>query len=78
MREGFDLTSRLFFNTLEKYNIVKYSPEPGSPFNKETMVVKQEVESEKKEQKGKVAELIENGWEAEGMVIKKANVSLYK
>ena len=39
MREGFQLTSRLFFNTLEKYKILKYQPEAGQKFNKDTMHV---------------------------------------
>ena len=37
MREGFHLTSRLFFSTLEKYKILKYQPEAGQKFNKEAM-----------------------------------------
>ena len=37
--EGFDLTTRLFFNTLEKYKIVEFSPAPKTKFNKEEMTV---------------------------------------
>ena len=78
MTEGFDLTSRLFFSTLEKYRIVKFEPEAGQKFNKDTMQAEREETTEKKEQKETIAEMLESGWEAEGMVIKKAKVAVYK
>ena len=59
LREGFDLTSRLFFSTLEKYRIVKFEPEAGVKLDKDSMHVEAEKEAEKKEDKGKVAEVVE-------------------
>lgn len=35
LKEGFELTSRLFFNTLEKYNIKQFNPTLKAKFNKD-------------------------------------------
>ena len=42
------------------------------------MLIEKEIESEKKEDKGKIAKVTENGWEAEGKIIHKAKVILFK
>lgn len=34
LREGFELTTRLFFNTLEKYKILEFEPQLKTKFNK--------------------------------------------
>ena len=57
---------------------MKFEPEIGTKYNKETMLIEKEIESENKEAKGKIAKVTENGWEAEGKVIHKAKVILFK
>ena len=39
MREGFDITSRMFYNTLNKYKIISYDPQIGDKVDKSKMKI---------------------------------------
>jgi molecular chaperone GrpE (heat shock protein) len=77
LREGFDNTVRLFFNTLEKFNIKKVDIKEGSKVKKDQVIIAKEEKSEAPEQKGTVAKVLEEGWEVEGKTIIKPKVVVY-
>ena len=79
LREGFELTSRMLFNSLNKYKIVEYEPKTGDKLDKGKMKVVGELKvGEGEEQKkGTVGKVVEKGWEAEGKIIRVAEVVVF-
>lgn len=73
LREGFENTSRLFFNTLEKFKIRPISTSVGEKVSREAVEV---VEETKGGEKNTVSKVVEAGWEVEGKVIRKPKVAL--
>ena len=53
----------MFFNTLNKFNIVENKPEVGDKFNEKFMKKIGEEKTENQEQKkGTIAKVVNNGW----------------
>ena len=47
-------------------------------YDKNSMEIVEEEETDDQEKKGKIAQIEERGWEAEGKIIKKTKVTVYK
>jgi molecular chaperone GrpE (heat shock protein) len=79
LREGFDNTSRLFFNTLEKFKIRVTEVEAGvKSKSKDQFDVVGQEKAEQESQKDTVARVVEQGWEADGKTIIKPKVILFQ
>lgn len=63
LREGFENTTRLFFSTLEKFKIHQLEVKQLAKVDAKTMEVVGEEKSEREEEKGRVAKVVEPGWE---------------
>ena len=79
LKEGYDNTARLFFNTLEKFNIRRTEVKEGDKTkSSDEFEVLSKQKAEKNEQKDTVAKVVDQGWLAEGKTIVKAKVILYQ
>ena len=54
------------------------SIEVGSKYSEKTMQAVEKIETDEKEKKGKVAEVLDEGWQVEDKVIHKTKVVIYK
>lgn len=77
LREGFDNTARLFFNTLEKFKIKQTETKVGSKYRKAEVEIVSEEKTEVPEHKHTIAKVSEPGWEVDGKVLRKPKVVVY-
>jgi molecular chaperone GrpE (heat shock protein) len=71
LKEGFENTSRLFFNTLEKFNVKEIKVAVGTKVHKDQVEI---VGEEKGTEKDLISKITEVGWEVNGKIIRKPKV----
>ncbi len=71
LKEGFENTSRLFFNTLEKFNVKEIKVAVGTKVQKDQVEI---VGEEKGTEKDLISKITQVGWEVNGKIIRKPKV----
>ena len=76
--EGIDLVERKFLRALQDAGAEVLSPEPGTPFDPETMEAMMRVPVEDEEQDETVAQVFQKGYAFKGRLVRPSRVGVHK